>query len=267
MRGLSSLRKKPNRLQPVVALNRKAILKGPSARRAFDWLVTHGVDQEFLTTRLIGYPLSNQDRRKSEIVQGMDPRAIGRLPSDLDAMARRIALVNASPFMGPKAVLFAFSKGSSHQIEPIAKWVKEGSILPKIVNFECLPSILRELAEYVRAWFLIHAEAKGLGLWLTGRQVDQLRLLVHVAHRTGSPHFGRVATLLVAALAAAGDTRMGYRAVQSLSRRLKTLWKQKWFARLILAAEPPKPVPTTQAVVNVEAVPAPTPSSLSPAEQ
>lgn len=265
MRESSSLWRKAKRPQPPAELTLERILKDPLAHRAYDWLVAHEVDREFLTARLIDYPLSNKDRRKPEIVQGLDPRAIGRLPGDLDAMARKLDRVNKSPFISPRVVLWALSKGS-HHIEPIAKWVKEGTTLRKVVNFEWLPFILRELAEYVRAWLLIHPEAKRLGLLLTQRQAEQLRLLVHVARQTGSPRFGRVATLLIAALREAEVSVGGITAVPNLCRQLKTLWKDKRFARQILAAEAPKAVPVPQAVVNVEATSAPTPEVLPPAE-
>lgn len=246
MRDSSNLWRKAKRPLPSAALDLESILKEPSARRAFNWLVTHGVDRKFLTARLIDYPLSDKDRRKPEIVQGFDPRAIRRLPGDLDAMASTLERINTSPFINPTVVLWALSKGSP-SIEPIAKWVKEGMTLRKIVNFESLPFILRDLAGYVRAWLLIHAESKRLGLLLTQRQVEQLRLLVHVAQRTGSPSFGRVATLLIATLAAPGfPTRKGEEAANNLCRRLKTLWKDKSFARQILAAETPNPIANPQ---------------------
>ena len=250
-------------LQPPVKLTLDEILMQPLARERFNWLVKHGVERDFLAAQLIRIPfVPFKSKKKPAIVEALDPRAIERLPGDLDAMARKIELVNASPLISPMTVLPALSKGSGH-IEPFAEWVANETLAQRAVTFKSLPFFLRELARYIRAWLLMHSEAKLCGLLLTQRQAELLSLLVYIERRTGSPNFGRVAGLVNAALTAAKTPGRGNMPDAQISlRRLKSLWKDHYFARL--AAEVPKPVPAPQAVMVVEARPAPTPELLQP---
>lgn len=207
------------------------ILKEPQARRWFEWLVGHNCDRDFITARLTRIPFAS--KTKVKLIEGLDPRAVQKLPSDLDAMAAKIEKVNASPF-NPRTLLPNFRKSRS---KVVGAWAARGELEPRATIFSNLPMRMREYADYLRHCLDLDAKANQQDLTLrhSERQLELLRLLTHIEERAGSPSFGRVEGLVNAAFNAAGvPVRKGNPDAQISLRRVKSLYTKHWFVRLVL---------------------------------
>jgi len=215
-------------------LTLERILQQAFARKRFEWLVSQGADRAFLESMLLQIPFAKNI--KPALVQGLDPRAVQKLPSDLDDMASKLERLNVS-ILSPVYVLPKFPTERweySDYADPICTWARQGVQAQKAATFEALPIFLRELSGYLRACFAIQFTSRRHGLRrlsFSERQTALLCLLMHVKQRTGGPSFERVAGLVNAACAVAGTRGIS-------PRRLKSLWKDNSFARLVISTTP-----------------------------
>jgi hypothetical protein len=183
-------------------ITEKGLLGYAGAGEAFERL-TQRVDRDQLLRMLCEIPFASP--KKQPLVEGVTDRSLRAFPERILAWANEIARVNSSMFLDPKHLPKIAGIGSTPGSLPEPLNLSPEQAGRRAENFQRLPTILRQYADYLREWL---PSFKHLGRHgFRPRVLGILILIKLVKDSCGRPHYEQIATLLEAAFAAAGDPK------------------------------------------------------------